>query len=157
MCEPYHGPRDDAGVNERHTAVPSDAAHLPTLSKFLQDFWSESELPVAESVMFQLALEEVFMNVVMHGSRVDRTPRVEVYLALVDGGVTLIVEDDGPPFDPLSLPAPDLTASLEERPVGGLGVFLVRQIMDSVRYQRRGARNQLQMTKHLVGGHPAAK
>ncbi len=144
-------------MNERHTAVPSEAAHLPTLSKFLQDFWSESDLPVAEAVTFQLALEEVFMNVVMHGSRVDRAPRVEVSVALVDGGVTLIVEDDGSPFDPLSLPAPDLMASLEERPVGGLGVFLVRQMMDSVRYQRRGARNQLQMTKHFVGGHPASK
>lgn len=157
MCGPYRGSRDVAGVNERHTAVSSDAAHLPTLSKFLEDFWSESDLPAAEAVTFQLALEEVFMNVVMHGSRVDRAPRVEVSLTLVDGGVTLMVEDDGPPFDPLSLPAPDLTASLEERPVGGLGVFLVRQIMDSVRYERREARNQLQMTKHLVGGRPASK
>jgi anti-sigma regulatory factor (Ser/Thr protein kinase) len=144
-------------VNERHTSVPSDALHLPALAKFLDDFWSQTDLPVAEAMTFQLALEEVFMNVVMHGTQGDRTPRVEVSLTLIDGGVTLMVEDDGPPFDPLSLPAPDLMASLEERPVGGLGVFLVRQIMDSVRYQRRGARNRLQMTKRLVVGRPAPK
>lgn len=144
-------------MNERHTTVPSDAAQLPALSKFLQDFWSQTDLPAAEAAAFHLALEEVFMNVVMHGSTLDRAPRVEVSLSLVDGGVTLMIEDDGPLFNPLSLPEPDIKASLEERPVGGLGVFLVRQLMDSVRYQRRGVHNQLQMTKHLVVGRPASK
>jgi len=144
-------------VTERHTAVPSDAAHLPALTEFLRNFWSETGLPTVEAVPFELALEEVFMNVVMHGSQGGRVPRVEVSVALVEGGVTLIVEDDGPPFDPLSLLAPNVTASLEERPIGGLGVFLVRQMMDSVRYQRRDARNQLQMTKQLAVGPSTSK
>jgi serine/threonine-protein kinase RsbW len=144
-------------VNARHTTVPSDAAHLPALTEFLRDFWSESNLPAGDAVPFELALEEVFMNVVMHGAAADRATRVEVSVALVDGGVILIVEDDGPPFDPLSLPAPDLTASLEKRPIGGLGVFLVRKMMDSVRYQRRGARNQLQMTKLVAVGPSTSK
>jgi anti-sigma regulatory factor (Ser/Thr protein kinase) len=60
-----------------------------------------------------------------------------------------MIEDDGPSFDPLSLAAPDVTASLEERRVGGLGVYLVRQMMDAVCYQRVGARNQLSMTKRV--------
>jgi serine/threonine-protein kinase RsbW len=149
--------REDAGVNERHTAVPGDAAQLPALSRFLQDFWSEFKLPPTESLAFELALEEVFMNVVMHGSRADRAPGVKVSMALVDGGVTLTVEDDGPAFDPLSLPAPDLTASLEARRVGGLGVFLVRQVMDSVRYERRDTTNRLQMTKKMGGVGPDPK
>jgi serine/threonine-protein kinase RsbW len=72
-------------------------------------------------------------------------------LTLVDDGVTLTVEDDGPPFDPLSLPAPDLSASLDGRPVGGLGVFLVRKVMDAVRYQRREASNLLTLSKRVVG------
>jgi serine/threonine-protein kinase RsbW len=92
----------------------------------------------------------VFMNVVMHGLDAAKAPRVEVSLTLVDSGVTLTVEDNGAPFDPLSLPAPDVAASLEARRVGGLGVFLVRQVMDSVSYQRRGTMNQLRMTKNLA-------
>jgi serine/threonine-protein kinase RsbW len=138
-------------VNERHAAVPGDAAQLPALLTFLQDFWSEFKMPPTEAQSFELALEEVFMNVVMHGSHADRAARVKVSMTFVDGGVTLTVEDDGPPFDPLSLPAPDLKASLEARRVGGLGVFLVRQVMDSVRYERRDATNRLQMTKNMVG------
>jgi serine/threonine-protein kinase RsbW len=142
-------------VSARHTSVPNDAAELPALTRFLQDFWSECGLPPAQALNFELALEEVFMNVVMHGSPAGRVGRVEVFLALVDQAVTLTVEDDGPPFDPLLLPAPDITAGLESRRVGGLGVFLVRQVMDNVRYQRRETMNQLQMTKNLAGVAPA--
>jgi serine/threonine-protein kinase RsbW len=136
-------------VIERRTTAPSDAAQLPALTAFLKDFWSEMGLPAAAAPTFELALEEVFMNVVMHGSTAGAKPRVEVSLALTDGDVMLSIEDDGPAFDPLSLPAPDIGSSLEARPVGGLGVFLVRQMMDSVRYQRLGVHNRLSMTMHL--------
>ncbi len=130
-------------------SVPSDAAQLSVLTQFLQEFWSAADLPPAETVTFELALEEIFMNVVTHGSRAGRVPLVEVSLALCDGCLTLRIEDDGPSFDPLSLAAPDVTASLEERRVGGLGVYLVRQMMDAVSYQRLGGRNQLSMTKRV--------
>lgn len=134
---------------KRHASVTGDAAQLSTLTRFLQEFWSAEDLPPAETVSFELALEEIFMNVVMHGSPAGRVPRVEVSLALCDGCLTLMIEDDGPSFDPLSLAAPDVTASLEERRVGGLGVYLVRQMMDTVCYQRLGAHNQLSMTKRV--------
>jgi serine/threonine-protein kinase RsbW len=137
-------------VNARSTTVPSDAAQLPVLTRFLQEFWSAAELPPAEALPFELALEEIFMNVVMHGSPAGSTPRVDVSLALADGGLTLTVEDDGPPFDPLSLPAPNTMAGLDERRIGGLGVFFVRQMMDAVSYQRVGARNQLTMARQLA-------
>jgi serine/threonine-protein kinase RsbW len=134
---------------KRHTSVTADAAQLSTLTRFLQEFWSAAELPPAETVSFELALEEIFMNVVMHDSPAAPVPRVEVSLALCDDCLTLMIEDDGPSFDPLSLAAPDVTANLESRGVGGLGVYLVRQMMDDVCYQRLGARNQLRMTKRV--------
>jgi len=137
-------------VNERSTSVLSDPAQLPVLTRFLQEFWSANGLPAAEALKFELALEEVFMNVVMHGSRASQ-PRVEVRLAASDADITLVVEDEGPAFDPLSVPPPESAASLEQRPVGGLGVFLVRQMMDTVEYQRLTCRNQLRMTRRI---HP---
>jgi anti-sigma regulatory factor (Ser/Thr protein kinase) len=138
-------------VNERRTSVPSEAAQLPALTQFLQEFWSAAALPPAQALSFELALEEIFMNVVMHGSHPGTVPRVEVSLVLTDGDVTMTLEDDGPEFDPLSLPRPDVEASLGDRPIGGLGVFLVRQMMDAVSYQRVGARNQLRMSKRIEG------
>ena len=137
-------------MNERRTTVASDAAQLPKLTRFLQEFWSSAGLPPAEALPFELALEEVFMNVVLHGSPAGTAPRVDVSLALGDDGLTLTIEDDGVPFDPLALPAPDLTASIAERKVGGLGVYFVRQMMDAVSYRRVGARNQLSMTRQLA-------
>ncbi len=138
-------------MNERQISVPSDAVQLPALFRFLREFWIEFNLPSAAALAFELALEEVFMNIVMHGSDTAHVPTVRICLTVTDSGVTLTVEDDGAPFDPLLLPAPDVTASLEGRGVGGLGVFLVRQLMDSVTYQRRGTMNQLRMTKSVSG------
>ena len=134
---------------KRNTSVTGEAAQLPVLTQFLQEFWSDADLPPAETVTFELALEEIFMNLVMHGAPAGRVPRVEVSLDLCDGCLTLVIEDDGPSFDPLSLAAPDVTASLEKRRVGGLGVYLVRQMMDAVSYRRLGGRNQLSMTKRV--------
>ena len=138
-------------VTERRTAVTGDAAQLPILNRFLHEFWSAANLPPAQALNFELALEEIFMNIVMHGTQPGRTATVAVSLALGANGLTMTVEDDGPQFDPLRLPPPDVAASLVERPVGGLGVFLVRRVMDTVSYQRAGAHNRLTMTKSLAG------
>jgi serine/threonine-protein kinase RsbW len=91
------------------------------------------------------------MNIVTHGSRPGSTPQVEVSLSLTTDALTMTVEDDGPQFDPLSLPSPDVTASLADRRVGGLGVFLVRNIMDTISYSRTAGRNQLRMSKRFDG------
>jgi len=138
-------------VTTRRTAVPADPAQLSVLTEFLREFGSAAALAPAQVGTLELALEEIFMNIVMHGSEPGITPRVEVSLNLGTDGVTMTVEDDGPQFDPLSLPPPDVTASLADRKVGGLGVFLVRNIMDNVTYARTAGRNQLRMSKRLAG------
>ena len=58
--------------------------------------------------------------------------------------------DDGPAFDPLAAQAPDTTLGLDERPVGGLGLMLVRRLMDDVAYERRDGRNHLRLRRRLV-------
>ena len=137
-------------MKEQRTSVPSEALQLPVLARFLQDFWSAAGLPAAQCMPFEIALEEIFMNIVTHGTPVGDQRRVELCLALAGDDLTLALEDEGPPFDPLTLPAPDVGARLEDRNVGGLGVYLVRQMMDSVSYARVGPRNHLRMTKHVV-------
>ncbi|MEI9479990.1 MAG: ATP-binding protein, partial [Deltaproteobacteria bacterium] len=63
--------------------------------------------------------------------------------------VSLTVQDDGRPFDPLYAQAPDIHSPLAERPVGGLGIYIVRKMMDEVRYEHRGGRNILTLVKHV--------
>jgi serine/threonine-protein kinase RsbW len=136
-------------VIERRTTVPGHAAQLPQLMQFVQSFWAAQNLPPAEAATFELALEEVFVNVVMHGASAGPVPRVEVTLLLLGNRLTMMVEDNGLEFDPTSLPPPDVTASAASRPIGGLGVFLVRQMMDAVSYERVGGCNRLKMSRQL--------
>jgi serine/threonine-protein kinase RsbW len=138
-------------VTARRAAVPADAAQLTVLTSFLREFGMAVALDAAQVSTFELALEEIFMNIVMHGSRPGMAPRVEVSLHRDAESVTMTVEDDGPQFDPLSLPPPDVTTSVADRRVGGLGVFFVRKMMDSVSYARIAGRNQLRMSKRLGG------
>jgi serine/threonine-protein kinase RsbW len=134
-------------ARERRMTVPADAAQLPALTQFLQEFWSSERLPPPAALAFELALEEVFMNIVMHGSAAGPQPQVQLSLRLDAESLAMTIADDGPEFNPLTLPAPDLTAPLAERRVGGHGVSLVRQMMDEVRYRRSGTRNELTMTR----------
>jgi serine/threonine-protein kinase RsbW len=136
-------------VTSRRTAVPADPAQLSVLTKFLREFGSAAALAPTQVGTLELALEEIFLNIVMHGSQPGLAPQVEVSLKLGPDAVTMTVEDDGPQFDPLSLPPPDVTASLADRKLGGLGIFLVRTLMDTVSYARIAGRNQLRMSKRL--------
>jgi len=143
-------------VNERRVLVPGEAAQLPALTRFLREFWSAAGLPAAEALCFELALEELFTNVVRHGAPGGPPPAVELSLALAGPRLTMTLADDGPAFDPLALPQPDVGAALEDRPVGGLGVFLVRQMMDTVSYRRAGPRNELCLTKRVAAAAAGA-
>ena len=135
-------------MTERSIQTTATVEHLPALVEFLQQAWQEGALPDAAAFPFELALDEVFMNVVMHGTTPDGPPRkVSVVLRYEGSAVTMVMEDDGPAFDPLSLATPDVDAPLEEREIGGLGVFLVREMMDEVSYAHTGTHNQLTMRK----------
>jgi anti-sigma regulatory factor (Ser/Thr protein kinase) len=128
----------------------ADAGQLPAATAFLGEFWETADLPPALVFPFELALEEIFMNVVMHGSSGGQTPVVRLAIEASTASIMLTVADNGPAFDPLSLATPDIEAELEDRRIGGLGVHLVREMMDTVSYVREGEFNQLSMTKNLA-------
>ena len=102
--------------------------------------------PVAD---MHVALDEVLSNIFRYGFADGLPHRVEVRLSVGPAMLKAEVEDDCAPFDPLALPPPDLSGTLEERPIGGLGVFFVRKLMSAVRYVREGARNRLVLEKWL--------
>jgi anti-sigma regulatory factor (Ser/Thr protein kinase) len=97
----------------------------------------------------KLAVEETFVNIALYAYKNGAPGMVELRCSVRGGEVLLEFEDGGAPFDPLSHKDPDVTAGLEERKIGGLGVFIVKRIMDSVEYCREGGRNLLRMIKSL--------
>ncbi len=131
------------------TTLLAEGDNLAEANAFLHGCWERESLPEELRFRFELALEEVFINVVMHGGSEQGPSTVWLELERADGRLNLSLSDNGPAFDPLALPTPDLDAPLEERPVGGLGVHLVREMMDGVSYAYRDGRNTLSMWKRI--------
>jgi len=125
---------------------------LPRVHRELGEFAARHGIP--ESVLHDVhvALEEVLTNLVTYGSPEGKESSIEVQAILEGQVLRLVVEDDTPSFDPLKVEAPDVTAELADRPVGGLGLLLVRELMDSVQYEQREGRNRLTLTRSLEGG-----
>jgi serine/threonine-protein kinase RsbW len=138
-------------VTARSLQTTATREHLPVLIDFVQHWWEEAALPMAMAFPFEVALEEVCMNVIMHGTRASGSPpELSVSLSLEGNAVTMVIEDDGVAFDPLVVAAPDIDTPLEEREIGGLGVFLVRELMDDVSYAHTGTHNRLTMRKAVA-------
>ena len=134
------------------TTVGASTSSLAPLQSFLAEVWLTEHLPDSGRFPFELALEEVFMNVVMHGSHARTDVWTEVTFEHTPGWVQMSIRDNGNPFDPLSLEPPDVDAAMHDRPVGGLGVHLVRTLMDEVTYHLEDGCNVLVMRKRLETG-----
>jgi anti-sigma regulatory factor (Ser/Thr protein kinase) len=92
-----------------------------------------------------VAVEEAVTNVCRHAYR-EASGEVRLRLRRSAGALVVEVEDDGPSFDPLSHPEPDVNAPLAERSIGGLGILMIRKLVDEVSWRREDGRNVLTMT-----------
>ena len=128
----------------------SQLAELTRLTEGITRLGMEHHLPDEILYHLNLALEEVVSNIIRHGYGEREDGEVSIAIELTPEAIAVTVEDDGVAFNPLEHPGPDLTAPLEERKVGGLGVYLVRQLMDVVDYRAEGGRNILRMVMRIA-------
>ncbi|OAI39463.1 hypothetical protein AYO40_05705 [Planctomycetaceae bacterium SCGC AG-212-D15] len=135
------------GEANANLVLRSDIAELRRLEAALAEFAAANDLPRDAAHDLTLALEEIVTNVIVHGYERREGRSVRVRLAAAPGQVTAEVEDDAHAYDPLSRPEPELHRPVEERPIGGLGIHLVRTLMSAVTYRRDGDCNVLTLTK----------
>jgi anti-sigma regulatory factor (Ser/Thr protein kinase) len=109
-------------------------------------------LPEAVRRSLNVALDELLANELSHGMAGLGAGSLTVEVELDQERLTVTLTDDGPPFDPFRQAAPDTTLSVDDRPIGGLGIHLVRELMDEVSYERRDAHNVVILVKQLVVG-----
>jgi serine/threonine-protein kinase RsbW len=126
-------------------------AGFPSLLEAVEDWLDGHGVPPGAAAPLMIACDEIISNVLSHGGK-SRVPAIDVALTLADGAVGVEISDDGTPFDPLSAPPPDTTLPVEDRPIGGLGVHLVRELMDEVSYRREGGWNRLRFSKNCSLG-----
>ncbi len=126
-------------------------SELDRLAEELTAFGHAQRLPEPVSQALHLALDEIVTNIISYGYDDQADHQISLRLSLVGGEVTAEVEDDARPFNPLEAPPPDLTAPLEERSEGGLGIHLARTVMDRLEYRRQNGKNYLVMRKRVSG------
>ena len=110
-----------------------------------------SEAGLAEAAVFQinLVLEELATNVITHGLGAGQPGSINVRIERTGDRLEIVLTDDARPFDPFSMPSPDVTADIEDRPIGGLGVHLIRMLMDEWGYARVSGQNVVWLRKTL--------
>lgn len=116
---------------------------LPELLGALESHLAGAGVPMAAASAVMIAADEVLSNVINHGG----AGVVEVAASTTGGRVTVEVADDGAAFDPTAAAAPDTGLGVDEREIGGLGVHLVRRLMDEVAYERDSGRNRLRFSR----------
>lgn len=129
--------------------LKNEIAELAKLAEGLEAFGRAHGIPDRTIQELNLALDELVTNTITHGFTSPGDHRLELEVVCDGSGIDVTLSDDGDPFNPFDAPDPDLEASLEERPIGGLGVFLVKQLMDEMRYAYEDGRNRVRLRKNL--------
>ena len=119
---------------------------LPEVLEFAEEQMNKADCPMKVVIQVNIALEEIFVNVA-HYAYTDGVGAAKVGIEAGDGKVTVRIEDNGSPFDPLGHSDPDVTLSVEERGIGGLGIYMVKQSMDEVTYSYENGKNVLTFVK----------
>jgi len=143
---------------EKMVIESSDGSHLhlknniddvPTLAQWIGMVAEERGLTEQQVFKLNLALEEAVVNVMKYAYPDQENMPVDIYQTAKDGEITFVIDDSGIEFDPTKKDNPDITLGAEERSLGGLGILLVKQIMDEVYYERADGHNRLTLKMNL--------
>jgi len=125
---------------------------IPQIAKVcegIDDFSKQHLIPDKVVFALHLSLDEILTNIISYGYADGGEHEINVCLETDGENLTLIIQDDSRPFDPTQAPEPDLDKPLENRRIGGLGLYLVKNLMDSIEYASNGAINTLTLKKKL--------
>ena len=132
-----------------HVTVINQRREIARLAELFDERAKAWGLSEDDTCNVQLMLDEFVSNVIKYGYADRREHQIDVDVALAGGLLTIRIEDDGKAFNPLDAPPPKFDLPIEERPIGGLGVYIVKTLADSIDYRRDAGRNVLTMTRRV--------
>lgn len=139
----------DQSDGARRIVLHNDIKEVPTLAEFVETVAEEKQVSLELTTSLNLALEEAVVNVMLYAYPEGTRASVEVEATTTPDSLIFKIIDSGKPFDPTAAPDVNLNAGVEERPIGGLGIHLVRTIMDEISYERWDDKNILTMIKKI--------
>jgi len=134
----------------RTITMHNDIQTIPQLNTFVSEVCQELALDAATDMKITLAVEEVVVNVMRYSYPEGMVGDILIHAEADDDSLKFVITDSGTPFDPTTHAPADTTLSVEERPIGGLGIHLVRHCMDSINYEQVGHQNVLTLIKRLT-------
>lgn len=140
-------PQSESLVLDDSFLLKNDLKQVPELNRFVSSFTSRLKMAPSLENQIKLALEEAVVNVIDYAYPPGAVGDISVEAQSNGNTVTFVISDSGKSFDPTKGGNVDTTLSVEERPIGGLGIFLVRELMDSINYERVGDKNILTLKK----------
>ena len=134
---------------EKSIVLANDISEICKLNDFIEDIGQEFD--IAPDVLFNinLVLEEAVVNVINYAYPKEKHEFIHLSASMHEGAIVLVLTDTGKAFDPTAAPDADISLSADERQIGGLGIFLIRQIMNEVKYERIDGKNILTLEKKL--------
>ena len=129
--------------------VKNAFAEIPVANEAVSRWLAHRNAPPAADYFANLAIEELVTNCIKYAYDDAKEHIIEIELKLSEDHLTLTVKDDGHPFNPLEFPPPNTNLPLEDRPIGGLGIHLLRKSSDRMEYARVESKNQLTLRKSL--------
>jgi anti-sigma regulatory factor (Ser/Thr protein kinase) len=132
---------------ERRLNVIGRFDRLEQISKFIEQAGREAGLGETAICRCQLAVDEACTNIIEHAYEGEGRGTIEIVCEPGDGELTITIEDHGRPFDPASVPEPELHTDLDDLQVGGLGLYFIRQVMDAVEFSYEDGSNKLVLVK----------
>jgi len=134
------------GQQASFITLEASLENLETINSFLHKWAKKASLSTHSENDLLLAMEEVFVNIVKY-AYAESLGKVTIHCRIDEDNLILKIKDEGIPFNPLQLPEPHLVSCLKERKMGGLGVFLMRRLVDEVKYEKQGKYNVLTLVK----------
>jgi len=137
-------------VGESLTIEVSNSRDAIAPASAKAESWLERYQPSPQALnLVLLAIEELVTNCIQYAYEEANEHTIMIVLSIEDGDLSISVIDDGHPFDPLTAPPPDFSLEVQDRPIGGLGIHLLRQLADNIAYERRDGTNRITLTKRL--------
>ena len=134
---------------EKSIILANDISEITRLYEFIEEMGNDFSLSPDIVFNLNLVLEEAVVNVINYAYPKEEHQYIYLSATMKDGSIILVLTDTGKEFDPTAAPEADVTLSAEDRQIGGLGIFLIRQIMNEVKYERIEGKNVLTLEKKL--------
>ena len=129
--------------------ITNQRDQVDTVRKFFDDYSKENKLTEKTVHDIQMALDELLTNIVNYGYEDTDEHQIDIHFGVNDDAVKVEIVDDSKPYNILEKDNPDISLSMEDKPIGGLGIFLIKKLMSNVDYYTEEGKNHLVMIKEL--------